>query len=76
MSIVTPKCVKSRISNKPVVRQLKKADFKPTVQIYHNGQNNKGRCYLATTRYGNTETLPISKRVAEELIALGFDYGN
>lgn len=31
---------------------------------------------LYVTRYGNTETLPISRRVAEELIAAGFSYGN
>lgn len=66
---VTKKCVKSVIDGK--VRKLRKADGKPSVHIPRTGKAS-----LMVTRYGNTEALPISRRVAEELIAVGFGYGN
>lgn len=61
--------VESTIDGK--VRCLKKQDFKPMVQI----QRGK-KPVLVITRLGNTESLPISRRVVEELIAAGFSYGN
>lgn len=68
MSVVTDKCVKNWVDNS--VRNLRKADMKPMIQL------TNGKQYLLVTRYGNCEALPVSKRVAEELIACGFSFGN
>ena len=70
MSVVTDKCVKGSVNGK--VRHLKKADYKPQVVVPSDG----GKTSLVVIRHGNAESLPISKRVAEELIAVGFAYGN
>lgn len=67
-SVVTAKCVKSSINGK--VRRLRKADKKPG--IYIGGEKPA----LCVTRHGNLELLPISRRLAEELIAAGFSFGN
>lgn len=61
--------VKSFINGK--VRNLKKADMKPQVQLPRDGLPS-----LLVSRYGNCECLPISRRVAEELIAAGLSYAN
>ncbi len=53
------------------VRDLKRADMTPQVHLAH-GQ----RPVLVVIRNGNGESLPISRRVAEELIAAGFGYGD
>lgn len=69
-SVVTDKCVKGSVNGK--VRVLRKADSKPQLVIPSDG----GKPSLAIIRYGNCECLPISKRVAEELLAAGFNYGS
>lgn len=67
--IVTQKCVRGSINGK--VRELALPDAKPTVSVPRDADPK-----LVVTRYGNTEALPISVRVAEELIALGLPYGD
>ncbi len=66
---VPQKSIKGSIDGK--IRNLKKADIKPYIYLPH-----KGRPQLSVIRYGMSEGLPISRRVAEELIAAGFSYGN
>lgn len=71
-SCVKPKHVKCGITDfgcrgrKPI-RKLKRNEFK------HVALQPEG-CKLVVCRDGNYDYLPISKRVAEELIALGFGY--
>lgn len=64
--------VKSVLSGN--VRQLKKADKKPLVNFA--GDEPRARPSLTVIRDGETHVLPISPRVAEELIAQGFGYGS
>lgn len=54
-------------------RVLKRADSKP--YIFFDRHKN-WRPYLAVTRNGNHELLPVSRRVAEELLSTGFSPGN
>jgi hypothetical protein len=68
--MVTADCVKGSVNGK--VRVLSKPDFEPEVIIPSNGSKTS----LVVIRNGNAETLPISRRVAEELIAAGFAYGD
>jgi len=66
-SIVTEKDVKHQISN--TIRQLRKADRRPQVYLPKEGKPS-----LVVTRLGMTAMLPISNRVAEELIAMGLGH--
>jgi hypothetical protein len=61
--------VKSSIDGK--VRELTPADCSLTVTL-----PDIGNPLLVVIRDGGTEALSISRRVAEELIAAGFSYGN
>jgi hypothetical protein len=63
---VTDNQIKGVIANK--VRKLKKADYRPQVFITDK------KVYMSVIRLGICETLLISHRVAEELIAAGFAY--
>lgn len=65
-TIVTKQQVKSNINEN--FRVLKKSDWKQ-ISI-RNGK----KAELSVCRNGNLECLPISRRVAEELIAAGFAY--
>lgn len=60
------------------LRNLPKADYKPQVHISVKRRNGKNLAqhHLVTTRNGFVTLLPISRRVAEELIASGYSYGN
>lgn len=71
MSIVDQKMVKDNLANG--TRLLKKATYKPFIKV-PMGKNDTVRHTLWVTRNGEVESLPISKRVAEELIAAGFDW--
>lgn len=53
------------------VRNLPKADHRPTINLFHGC-----RPQLTIVRNGNVGALRISRRVAEELIAMGLAYGN
>lgn len=66
---VPKKHIVSNITNR--VRRLKRQDFGPQVRL----QRGK-RPELVIVRDGNADSFPISVRVAEELIAAGFDSGN
>ena len=68
MSVVTEKCVRGSIN--AWIKDLKKPDRPVTILIHGDKQS------LVVTRGGNSELLPISARVAEELIADGFSYGS
>lgn len=69
MTVVTEKCIKGVINGK--VRHLKKSDYGLQVRLPSGCKPE-----LIVTRYGNTEALSISRRVAEELIAAGVSFGN
>lgn len=64
--------VKSVLSGN--VRQLKKADKKPIVNFA--ADEPRARPSLTVIRDGEAHVLPLSPRVAEELIAAGFAHGS
>ena len=70
-TVVASRDVKGRYNKK--TRELKRADYRPYI---HFDKHNNDRPSLAITRFGDHELLPISRRVAEELLANGFSRGD
>lgn len=58
------------------IRQLKCADHQPTVFLPHKPGSKNPSPAMMVVRDGNSELLPISRRVAEELIAMGLCCGS
>ena len=58
------------------IRKLSKPDFQPMILLPQWSSDRTKHANLIVVRNGETKSLMISKKVAEELIAAGFSYGN
>lgn len=75
---VKPKIEQSQIKGQVTdgIRNLKRADFKPYVWLRRDIGKKRPKPHLVSIRKGIVHSEPISKRVAEELIAAGFSCGD